>query len=52
MTGKEQLLYEFSSTLEDFWGEEPTKRSIVAAWKDYLDCVGESEYEFWWNSTH
>lgn len=45
MTKKEQLMYEFSSTLIDFWGEKPTKRKIVEAWHDYLDAVREDKEE-------
>lgn len=43
MVNKEQLISEFESCMNDFWGEEPTKRGIVTAWKDYLDSVSESE---------
>lgn len=43
MSSKDQLLYEFSSCLDDFWGEEPTKRGIVKAWECFLDAVRENE---------
>lgn len=43
-TTKEQELELFKSCLFDFWGEEPTKRAIVEAWKDYLDAV-KADYE-------
>lgn len=43
-TTKEQLLNEFESCLFDFWGEEPTRRKISEAWRDYLDSVKECEY--------
>lgn len=42
-TTKKQLLSEFESYLFDFWGEEPTRRKIGEAWRDYLDSVKESE---------
>lgn len=42
-TTKNQLLSEFESCLFDFWGEEPTRRKIVEAWRDYLDSIKESE---------
>ena len=43
-TTKEKELDVFKSCLYDFWGEKPTKRAIVAAWKDYLDSASE-DYE-------
>lgn len=42
-TTKKQLLLEFESCLHDFWGEEPTRRKIGEAWRDYLDAFRESE---------
>ena len=41
-TTKENELHMFEACLFDFWGEEPTKRAIVQAWKDYLDTVKEN----------
>ena len=38
-TTKQKELELFESCLFDFWGEEPTKRKIAEAWKDYLDSV-------------
>ena len=43
-TTKNHELELFKSCLHDFWGEEPTKRAILAAWRDCLDCVSE-DYE-------
>lgn len=40
---KKDLLNQFEVTLIDFWGEEPTRNGIKAAWKDFLDSVSESE---------
>lgn len=42
-TTKKRLLEEFESCLFDFWGEEPTRRKISEAWRDYLDCIKETE---------
>ena len=43
MSDKRQLLNEFESCLNDFWGESPTRTGIKDAWKDFLDTVRESE---------
>lgn len=43
MSDKRQLLNEFESCLNDFWGESPTKTGIREAWRDFLDIVRESE---------
>ncbi len=40
---KKDLLNQFEVTLEDFWGEEPTKTTIKEAWVDFLDSVSEGE---------
>ena len=34
MDEKQIELENFKITLADFWGEEPTKRGVVQAWKD------------------
>ena len=41
-TTKENELHMFETCLFDFWGEEPTKREILHAWRDYLDAVKEN----------
>lgn len=43
MSDKRQLLNEFESCLNDFWGENPTRTGIKEAWRDFLDTVRESE---------
>ncbi len=45
MLDRDKLVREFESTLEDFWGETPTKRGICEAWKDYLDAVKDGGEE-------
>ena len=41
-TTKQKELELFENCLFDFWGEEPTKKKIVEAWKNYLDTVDEN----------
>lgn len=43
-TNKEKELEMFETCLFDFLGEEPTKRKIVEAWKDYVSSL-EENYE-------
>lgn len=42
LTDKKKEIEAFKSCLDDFWGEEPTKRGIVSAWKDYIDSLRET----------
>lgn len=53
LTDKEKELKAFEVCLFDFWGEEPTKKGIVDAWKDYVLTL-EENYEVpkeWYNLT-
>lgn len=45
LTDKNKELNAFEGCLIDFWGEEPTKRGITEAWKDYLDTLS-GDFDF------
>lgn len=46
MDEKQIELENFKITLADFWGEEPTKRGVVQAWKDYVDLLEDAPEEW------